>query len=107
MDESRAVEALAALAQPTRLAAFRRLVAAPAEGLPAGALAEALGVPHNTLSTHLAALRRAGLVRARREGRVVRHAADPAGIRALFGFLLHECCGGRPDLCTPAKETCG
>lgn len=107
MDEKRAIEALAALAQPTRLAAFRRLAAAPAEGLPAGALADALDVPHNTLSTHLAALSRAGLLRATRDGRMIRYATDPAGIRALWGFLLRDCCGGRPDLCLPLTETCG
>ncbi len=107
MDDTRAVEALAALAQPTRLAAFRRLVAAPGAGLPAGVLAAALGVPPNTLSTHLASLARAGLVRARREGRVVRYAADPAGIRALWAHLLHDCCGGRPEFCLPSTETCG
>ncbi|MFL1461670.1 ArsR/SmtB family transcription factor [Roseococcus sp. DSY-14] len=104
MDENSAILALDALAQPTRLAAFRRLVAAPAEGLPAGELARVLAVPHNTLSTHLSALARAGLLRANREGRVVRYAADPAGIRALLGFLLHDCCGGRPELCRPSTE---
>ena len=106
MDTSRALEAFAALAQDTRLAAFRLLVAAGEGGQPAGEIARRLQVPHNTLSTHLAALTRAGLVRARREGRQVIYAADAAGIRALLDFLLRDCCGGRPELCAtlPAQR---
>jgi DNA-binding transcriptional ArsR family regulator len=101
MDTHEAVDALAALAQDTRLAAFRLLVAAGGDGHPAGEIARRLDVPHNTLSTHLAALHRAGLVQARRESRQVIYAADTAGIRALLDFLLRDCCGGRPELCAP------
>ena len=99
MDTSDALGAFAALSQETRLAAFRLLVAAGEAGHPAGEIARRLGVPHNTLSTHLTALARAGLVRARRDSRQVIYAADAAGIRALFDFLLHDCCEGRPELC--------
>ena len=60
MESTRAIEALTALAQPTRLEAFRRLVRAGPAGLAAGELAERLGVPPPTLSFHLAQLARAG-----------------------------------------------
>ncbi|MGA2817537.1 MAG: helix-turn-helix domain-containing protein, partial [Xanthobacteraceae bacterium] len=61
-----ALAALAALGQPTRLAIFRLLVRKEPTGLSAGALAQAVGCPHNTLSTHIAILARAGLVKGAR-----------------------------------------
>ncbi|WP_203070995.1 ArsR/SmtB family transcription factor [Falsiroseomonas ponticola] len=99
METTEAIEALAALAQETRLLVFRRLVVAGAEGLPAGEIARLLSVPPNTLSTHLAVLSRAGLVTARRQGRSVIYAAAMPGIDALIDFLLRDCCGGRAELC--------
>jgi len=101
MDESTATAALGALAQATRLAAFRTLIEAGQGGLAAGELAETLGTPHNTLSSHLAILARAGLVRSRREGRSVRYAVDSAGVRGLLRFLVGDCCNGRPEMCAP------
>ena len=65
----------------------------------AGALAEAVGCPHNTLSTHVAILARAGLVTGTREGRTINYRADAAGTRALIAFLVIDCCEGRPELC--------
>ncbi|PWR21915.1 ArsR/SmtB family transcription factor [Zavarzinia compransoris] len=99
MDESTAIEALGALAQPTRMAAFRFLVAALPEGVPAGDIAAALVVPHNTLSSHLAILARAGLVRSVRAGRTVSYRADLDGFQALVAFMTEDCCQGRPDRC--------
>ncbi len=99
-----AIEGFAALAQETRLAAFRLLVEAGPEGLPAGDIARALSVPHNTLSTHLAQLSRAGLVTARREGRQVIFATDFAGMRGLIAFLVEDCCRGRPETCAPLLD---
>jgi arsenate reductase len=93
------IEVLAALAHPTRLAAFRRLVEAGPEGLPAGEIARLLNVPHNTLSGHLADLVLAGLVRSRREGRSVIYSADLDGLARLVTFLAADCCGGRPESC--------
>lgn len=109
MESIEAITAFAALAQETRLAAFRRLVEAGPEGLPAGEVARVLGVPHNTMSTHLAALSRAGLVSARRESRLVIYRAEPARLAALGDFLLRDCCGGRAELCDtwpPATRSC-
>jgi len=105
MDELHATTALSALAQESRLAAFRLLVRAGADGLPAGEIAERLGIPHNTLSTHLASLVRGGLVRCRRAGRKVIYSADFAGTRALLKYLMEDCCLGTPDACSPALDS--
>lgn len=101
MDDQSAIEALAALAQPTRLNIFRRLVAAGKTELPAGEIARFLDVPHNTLSTHLSVLSRAGLVSSTRDGRIIRYRAELDRIRSLVAFLTDDCCGGRPELCAP------
>ena len=101
MDASDALAAFAALGQPTRLDAFRLLIEAGEAGLPAGEVAARLAVRHNTLSSNLAILQQARLVRSRREGRVIRYFADLDGLRRLLGFLLQDCCGGRPELCAP------
>ncbi len=104
MDMSSAIEGFAALAQDTRLAAFRLLVEAGPDGLAAGEIARALAVPHNTLSSHLAQLSRAGLVTARRDGRQVIFCADFAGMRGLIAFLVEDCCRGRPEACAPLLD---
>lgn len=99
MDTSDAVAALAALAQPTRLEAFRRLAALEPEGAPAGEVARLAGVPQNTMSTHLSVMARAGLVTADRQGRSIIYRADLDRFRELARYLLQDCCGGRPELC--------
>lgn len=96
-----AVEALSALAQESRLAVFRLLVRTGADGLAAGEIARELGVRPNTLSTHLTILGHAGLVQSRREGRSVIYSADYDGMRDLLGFLVADCCAGRPEICRP------
>lgn len=95
MEISEAIEALSALAQPTRLASFRLLIQHEPEGLPAGEIARALDVPQNTLSSHLAILAAAGLVQAQRDGRSIIYRAAPSQVAALREFLLHDCCAGR------------
>jgi len=104
MDAKKAQCAFAALSQPTRLKAFRRLVAAHPDGLPAGEIAAACKVPHNTMSTHLAALLRGGLIAVARQGRVMSYRANLDGFRALIDFMLHDCCGGRPEICAPVVD---
>jgi DNA-binding transcriptional ArsR family regulator len=99
-----AVEALSALAHASRLAVFRLLVRAGPDGLAAGEIAREIGVLPNTLSTHLTLLGHAGLIRSRREGRSIIYAADYEGMRDLLGFLVADCCGGRPEICAPLSE---
>jgi len=99
MDSKTAIHALAALAQETRLHAFRLLVAAGPDGLPAGDIARRLAVPANTLSSHLGILTNAGLATSRRESRSILYAADYEGMRALLEYLVRDCCNGRPEAC--------
>ena len=81
-----------ALSQETRLSAFRLLVKAGPEGLPAGALSDELGTPHNTMSFHLNHLSNAVIVTSRRKGRSVFYAANFEVVRGLIGFLVKDCC---------------
>ncbi|RYG91192.1 ArsR family transcriptional regulator [Loktanella sp. IMCC34160] len=108
MESKNAIEALAALAQEGRLAAFRLLVKHAPDGLPAGEIAERLEMPPSTLSTNLSILARAGLVSATREGRSIRYRADMSGMAALLAYLMEDCCGASPALCDPviSKVTC-
>ncbi|PZQ86957.1 MAG: transcriptional regulator [Leifsonia xyli] len=94
MDKTEVIDAFGALAQPTRLDAFRFLVMHEPEGLPVGDIARGLGVPHNTLSTHLAILARAGLVKSERRSRLVVYRADLDAVQGLASFLLKDCCAG-------------
>ena len=102
MQPPQAIIALAALAQEHRLALFRLLVQAGQQGMAAGALAEALGIPNSSLSFHLAQLTRAGLIQQRREGRSLIYAADYARMNALVAYLMENCCGGAA--CAPAAS---
>lgn len=90
------IRALAALAQEHRLAAFRLLVQAGEPGIPAGVLAERIGVPPSSMSFHLAQLAHAGLVTQRRESRSIIYSADFAAMNAVMGYLTDNCCGGVP-----------
>lgn len=94
MEANRVISALAALAHEHRLALFRLLVQTGPEGLPAGRIAGALGVPNSSLSHHLALLHEAGLVTQRREGRSLIYAADYPAMERLLGFLTENCCAG-------------
>ena len=96
MEKQDVLAAMAALAQETRLDVFRRLVQAGPEGLAAGELASALGIPPATLSFHLKELRSAGLVRCERDGRQRIYSPDFGAMRALLAFLTDKCCGDVP-----------
>jgi ArsR family transcriptional regulator, arsenate/arsenite/antimonite-responsive transcriptional repressor len=97
--EAHAISALAALAQPTRLAIFRLLIKHEPVGITAGVIADTIGAPHNTLSSHLAILVRAGLLRSSREGRTIIYRSDVEGMQTLLSFLVNDCCDGHPELC--------
>lgn len=101
MDEITVLAVLGALSQPTRLQTFRLLVAREPDGVPAGELARLIGVPQNTMSTHLSTLAHAGLVAGERRSRSIIYRADLARLREAILFLLNDCCGGRPDVCAP------
>ena len=102
MDEVGIVRALAALAQEHRLRIFRLLVKQGPSGLPAGEIADAIGIGPTNTSFHLKELDRAGLLRATRQGRYIRYAIDVEGMRKLLTYLTEECCQGRPELCGEA-----
>ena len=101
MEMTDAVEALAALAQETRLKVYRLLVEAGPEGLSAGRISDELSLPPATLSFHLAHLSRAGLAHSRQDGRFIIYSADFENMNALVGYLTENCCGGRS--CAPAS----
>ncbi|HUG04731.1 MAG TPA: metalloregulator ArsR/SmtB family transcription factor [Steroidobacteraceae bacterium] len=101
MNRDRAVKSLAALAQDTRLEAFRQLVQAGPDGLAAGDLAERLGISPPALSFHLRGLAQAGLVRPRQQGRFIYYSAAFDAMQSLVDFLTENCCSGLS--CAPAR----
>ncbi len=101
-DDATALAAFVALGQPVRLAVFRLLMAAGPAGVRAGEIATRLDVRQNTLSANLSILMSAGLICSSREGRGIRYFADLAGVRGILGFIMQDCCGGRPEVCQPA-----
>lgn len=107
MDAAAVIKALGALAQEHRLAAFRLLVQAGEEGLPAGVIGEKLGVVSSSMSFHLAALANAGLVTQRRQSRLIIYSADYTAMNGLMGYLTENCCGGVACIddvsCRPAR----
>jgi DNA-binding transcriptional ArsR family regulator len=104
MESEKAILALAALAQSTRLDVFRLLTKHEPDGLAAGDIAKALAVPQNTMSSHLAILSRAGLVTAQRISRSIVYRADLKALQAVVLFMLRDCCDGRPEICGPLIE---
>ena len=102
MDESQARNCFAALSQETRLAVVRLLVKAGDGGVAAGAIADEVGVSASNISFHLKELERSGLILQRREARSIIYAANYDVLRGLIGFLMEDCCGGRPEICAPA-----
>lgn len=111
METTHAVSALGALAHQGRLEVFRLLVRAGGEGMAAGEIARVTGAAASTLSANLAILSRAGLIGARRDGRSIIYAAAYGRMRDLLGFLMEDCCAGKPEICAPlaalASQPCG
>jgi ArsR family transcriptional regulator len=91
MDQGRAIAALGALAQETRLDLFRLLLASDPDGLPAGSIAERLGIAPSSLSFHLQQLVHAGLIAQRRLGRQLIYSAEAAAIDELIAYLAENC----------------
>lgn len=105
MDQSKTIKALGALAQESRLQAFRLLLRNSPDGLAAGEIARQLDIPHNTLSSHLAILVNAGLVNSHRQSRSIIYHIDFDGTRELLSFLMQDCCQGSPELCAPLLDS--
>ena len=101
MDAAGTVDALSALAHEHRLAVFRLLVEQGPEGASAGAIAERIGVVPSSLTFHVQALQRAGLITQRRVSRQLFYAADFSAMNDLIGYLTRNCCGGA-QFCAPA-----
>ena len=100
MKTTNVLVALAALAQETRLAVYRLLVEHAPEGLPAGQVAERLGVPPASLSFHLKELTHAGLIVPRQDGRFVWYSADLDAMNGVVTYLTENCCGSSA-VCDP------
>ena len=101
MDQKRAIAALGALAQETRLELFRLLVTCGPEGLPAGVIAERLGVMPSSLSFHLQQLVHAGLITQQRRSRQLIYSAEYGTMNELMAYLTENCCGRGAALCPP------
>lgn len=101
MNTIEALDALAALAQATRLAVFRLLVKAGNDGMPAGAIATAVEARQNTLSTHLGILTHAGLIVSERRGRSIHYRANYTRMQNFLMFLMEDCCQNSATVCAP------
>lgn len=112
MDNKQVIAALAALAQESRLAAFRLLVQTGPAGLAASRIAEHLDLAPSSLSFHLKELTHAGLITARQDGRFVIYSANFDTMNGLLAFLTDNCCGGTPcavpdtAACVPSGTGC-
>jgi ArsR family transcriptional regulator, arsenate/arsenite/antimonite-responsive transcriptional repressor len=102
MKEKQALDAFAALSQETRLRIVRLLVEAGPDGMPAGAIGEAVKASSSNVSFHLSHLERAGLIESRREARSIIYSAAYPALGGLIAFLMRDCCKGRPEVCAPA-----
>ena len=101
MDNPAAVELFQSLASDVRLGIYRRLVRSGTEGMVAGDIAAALGLPPSNVSFHLKDLTHARLVTVEQEGRFQRYRADLGKMLELVAYLTDECCAGHPELCAP------
>ena len=104
MKPAQVVKALSALAQPTRLALYRLLVARGPEGMAAGQASEKLMVSPATLSFLFRTLSHAGLIESRQEGRFIYYAANYTVMNDMLAYLTENCCGGNPDACKPNRK---
>ena len=104
MKPAQVVKALAALAQPTRLAIYRLLVVSGPEGMAAGQVAEKLKVSPATLSFHFKTLSHAGLAEGRQDGRFIYYTANFKVMNDMLAYLTENCCSGNPEACRPGNK---
>jgi DNA-binding transcriptional ArsR family regulator len=106
MESSQVVEALAALAQATRLAVYRLLVSCGPDGMAAGQIAEKLNASAATMSFHFKTLSHAGLIESRQDGRFVYYSANFEVMNGMVAYLTENCCGGNPAACNVPDKIC-
>ena len=106
MDIDLATRQLGALAQQTRLAIFKFLVVAGADGIGAGELASRVLIAPNALSFHAKELRHAGLIRSDMRGRNVTYFAEFDAMNVLMAYLLENCCQGFDVHASAAAMAC-
>jgi len=107
MKPAQVVKALSALAQPTRLAVYRALVARGPDGIAAGEVAQKLKVSPATLSFHFKTLSHAGLIESRQVGRFIYYIANFSVMNGMVAYLTENCCGGDQAACAiSAKKKC-
>ncbi|MBK3842429.1 ArsR/SmtB family transcription factor [Paraburkholderia aspalathi] len=107
MDSNLVVRALGALAHESRLAIFRVLVVAGPAGMPAGEIAQQVGLSPSSLSFHLKDLSHAGLVTGNQQGRFIFYSANFDAMNGLVGFLTENCCAGAACAVVDAPQCCG
>lgn len=100
MDQTKAIDAFAALAQDSRMAIYRMLVREVPNSLRVGEISQRLDIVASTLSGHLAVLKRAGLLKSTRHQREIHYSADIAAMNELVGFMLQDCCNGQAENCS-------
>jgi ArsR family transcriptional regulator, arsenate/arsenite/antimonite-responsive transcriptional repressor len=98
VDRQKVLVALSALAHETRLDLIRLLMPLGEAGMPAGQIAQALGLAAPRLSFHLSALEQAGLIRSRRSARNVIYSVDASGLGRTISYLLNDCCADHPEV---------
>jgi len=96
MENKTAVTTLSALAQESRLTIFRTLVQAGTDGMAAGKISDATGIPPSSLSFHLKEMSYAGIVNSRQESRYIYYSANFKVMNELLAFLTENCCAGNP-----------
>jgi len=99
VDQEKAIEIFAALAQDSRLAIFRLLVEMEPDGLSVSEIAESLNIVPSTLSGHLGVLKRTGLLKSVRKQREIYYSSNLTAVGTLITFLLEDCCNGQVDNC--------
>ncbi len=100
------VTALAALAQPIRLAIFRLLVVCGPAGMAAGKIADKLGVSPANMSHHFKTLTHAGLIGSRQDGRFIYYTANFSVMNGMLAYLTENCCEGDPHACNVVATKC-
>lgn len=100
MNDDIAVKIFSALSQPTRFSVFRLLIKHGKDGMPAGKIAEELGVQQNTLSSHLNIMANARIISYERNGRVLNYKVEMEYTRLFMDYLVTDCCNGKPELCS-------